>query len=246
MSVLDINTTVGQLVTERPGRARIFERLGIDYCCGGKRPLVEACTERGLNPESVLNELAADEQHETPQERDWAAAGLSELADHIEATHHAYLHEELPRLTALVTKVAAVHGEREPGLQELKEVFAGLRDELEMHLAKEEQVLFPMIRQLDLAQTLPQFHCGSVNNPIRVMEFEHDNAGAALARIRELTHDFTPTPEACNTYRAMLDGLAVLEKDLHQHIHKENNILFPRATEMEARLSGGLQARTAR
>jgi regulator of cell morphogenesis and NO signaling len=237
MSVLDVNTTIGQLVTQRPGRARVFERLGIDYCCGGKMPLSEACADRGLDAQAVLDELAANEQASSGEERNWSDAGLTDLCDHIEATHHAYLRDELPRLGAMVDKVAAVHGDREPELRELVTVFRAFRSEIESHMAKEEQVLFPMIRRLDEAEALPSFHCGTVNNPIRVMEYEHDSAGAALARMRRLTHDFTPTPEACNTYRAMLEGLTALERDMHLHIHKENNILFPRASALEARLS---------
>jgi regulator of cell morphogenesis and NO signaling len=245
MSVLDVNMTVGRLVAERPRAARTLERLGIDYCCGGKRPLSEVCAERGMDARALLDAVTADECGGEggpgacrPEERDWSKAGLAELCDHIEATHHAYLREELPRLSALIAKVASVHGEREPDLHALARVFRDFRMELEAHMAKEDQVLFPMIRRLEEADTLPSFHCGSVNNPIRVMEFEHDNAGAALARMRELTRDYTPTPEACNTYRVMLDSLAVLEKDMHQHVHKENNILFPRASALEARLAG--------
>lgn len=237
MSVLDINMTVGQLVTERPRAARTLERMGIDYCCGGKRPLSEACAERGVEVQTLLDAVAAAECAGGAEERNWSDAGLGELCDHIEATHHAYLRDEIPRLSALIAKVASVHGEREPDLKALADVFRAFRMEIESHMAKEEQVLFPIIRRLEYSDSLPSFHCGSVNNPIRVMEFEHDNAGAALARMRELTHDFSPTPEACNTYRAMLDGLAVLEKDMHQHVHKENNILFPKASEMERRLS---------
>ncbi|HOB73027.1 MAG TPA: iron-sulfur cluster repair di-iron protein [Phycisphaerae bacterium] len=237
MSTLDVNVTVGQLVAERPRAARTLERLGIDYCCGGRRPLAEACAERGLEARAVLDAVAADENAGNGEERNWAEAALDELCDHIEATHHAFLREELPRLSALIAKVASVHGEREPDLQTLAGVFRDFCMELESHMAKEEQVLFPIIRQLEYASSLPRFHCGSVNNPIRVMEFEHDSAGTALARMRGLTRDYTPTPEACNSYRAMLDGLAVLEKDMHQHIHKENNILFPRASALEARLA---------
>lgn len=238
MSVIDMHTTVGQMVAEQPARARVFERLGIDYCCGGKRRLADVCEERGLDPLRVLDELAAQDRPRAAQERDWQAAGLAELCDHIEATHHAYLRNELPRLTGLVRKVASVHGEREPALRELEEVFDAFCMEIDSHMRKEEQVLFPMIRLLESAERLPSFHCGSVNNPIRMMEFEHDGAGDALARMRSLTQDFTPPPEACNTYRAMLEGLAVLEQDMHQHIHKENNILFPRASAQEARLAG--------
>lgn len=241
MSVLDINTTVGQLVTERPGRARVFEQFGIDYCCGGKKPLAEVCATRGLDPQAVMDALIAHEQQTGPEERDWSQASLTELCDHIENTHHAYLKAEVPRLSAMVNRIAAVHGDHEPHLHQLADVFEGFRREIESHMEKEEQVLFPIIRRLEEAEqagSCPSFHCGSINNPIAVMEHEHDSAGDALARMRALTHDYTPPSHACNTYRATLDGLSVLEHDMHRHVHKENSILFPRASALEAKLAG--------
>lgn len=238
MTTMNLNATVGELVTERPSRARVFEKHGIDYCCGGKMPLTEACGHRGVSVDLVARELAEADAAPSGEERDWAAAALTELADHIEQTHHAYLRRELPRLTQLVSKVASVHGERHPEMREALRVFMGLRSELESHMLKEEQVLFPMIRGLEQADGPMTFHCGSINNPIRMMEFEHDNAGDALARLRELTSDYTPPADGCNTFRATLSGLAELEQDLHQHIHKENNILFPRAARLEAELAG--------
>lgn len=155
------------------------------------------------------------------------------LADHIERIHHAYLHNELPRLEKMVIKVAKVHGAREPRLNQIKDLFLALSAELTTHLFKEEQILFPMIRQLEASNTLPMFHCGTVGNPVRQMEFEHDNAGLILAELRKLTDDYTPPEWACNTYRALLAALLTFEQDMHQHIHKENNILFPRAIALE-------------
>ncbi|MEP0841441.1 MAG: iron-sulfur cluster repair di-iron protein [Phycisphaerae bacterium] len=244
MRSFDANATVGQLVAERPSRARVFERFEIDYCCGGKQPLAEACAERGLDPESVLAELRAADAAPHPSETDWTTAPLGDLCDHIVAAHHAYLRRELPRLEAMSEKVAEVHGRREPHLRELAAVFAALHEELDQHMAKEEQVLFPLVRLLESSTALPSFHCGSVANPIRVMEHEHDDAGAALTRMRRLTGGYAPPPEACNTYRALLDGLAELEADLHRHIHKENNILFPRAAALEARLAASCRLAT--
>ncbi len=237
MNLLDIDASVGQFGTQQPSRARIFERLGIDYCCGGANPLSVACQDKGLDPQAVLRELTETaENHASDEQRDWSAATMSELADHIESTHHAYLRRELPRLTAMTMKVAAAHGQREPGLRELEAVFAEFRAELESHMEREEQVLFPLIRVLESAKTLPAFHCGSISNPIRVMVHEHENAGSALQRMRALTRGYQPSEEACNTYRAMLDGLAELETDMHLHVHKENNILFREANWAEARL----------
>ena len=237
MNELEIQT-VGQMVVERPQRSRVFDRLHIDYCCGGKRTLEEACTKRGLDLKTVLAELEAFDAEANTQPDAVRPANLTmtELADDIERTHHAYLREELPRLAGLVKKVSAVHGQAHPWLSGLTSVYAELVAELEPHMLKEEQILFPLIRELDQATTAPSFHCGSVGNPIRMMEMEHQNAGAALDRIREMTTDYEIPEGACNSFRAMLSGLEHLETDLHLHIHKENEILFPKASEMEAKL----------
>jgi regulator of cell morphogenesis and NO signaling len=238
MSQTLIETTVGQLVVERPSRARVFEKLGIDYCCGGKKPLGSAIEERGLDAGAVVAELEQEQTGAAPQGgRNWATASLTDLADHIESTHHAYLKAELPRLAQLTHKVASRHGDRRPELVEIYDVFSGLKAEMESHMMKEERILFPLCRRLDTAETLPPSHCGSVANPIEVMVREHEDAGDALARIRVLTNDYTPPPDACNTYRATFDSLRQLEADMHQHVHKENNILFPKAARAERLLS---------
>jgi regulator of cell morphogenesis and NO signaling len=237
MTIPAPETPVGQLVVERPGRARLFERLGIDYCCGGAKPLDRACREQGLDVATVLRELEATEAGDVgPDGFDAAGATMTELVDHVVAKHHAYLHRELPRLAALADRVVTAHVVRHPELSELRAVFRSLREELIFHMLKEEKVLFPVIKRLEAAAELPELHCGTVLNPIRVMEHEHDDAGAALARLRALTAGYTPPADACPTYRAMLDGLAELEADLHLHIHEENNILFPRARAAEEAL----------
>jgi regulator of cell morphogenesis and NO signaling len=238
MSAINTQDTVGQLVAERPVRGKIFEKLGIDYCCGGKRPLSEACAEKSLDVEAVVRELREAEAGQAAEETDWTTAPLGAFCDHIVGTHHAYLNEALPRLSFLTNKVNQAHGARHPELAELEDVFAELRAELEAHAMKEEMILFPLIKQLEAAETRPAFHCGSVNNPIRVMEIEHDHAGDALARMRALTGGFTVPEDGCNTYRVMIDALIELEADLHMHIHKENHILFPRAAALEASLKG--------
>lgn len=232
MTTLNEQMSVGQLVAERPARSRVFEGHSIDYCCGGKRPLDEACRKKGLDVATVLAELEAVGAEPGDDGVNPTDMTMTELADHIEQTHHAYLREELPRLTGLTAKVAAVHGERFAWLGDVKATYADLVAELEPHMQKEEQILFPMIRRLESSGSFG----GSVANPIAVMEHEHDNAGNALKRLRELTSDFTPPSDACNSFRAMLDGLATLEANTHQHIHKENNVLFVRAAEAEARL----------
>ncbi|MBC2592902.1 iron-sulfur cluster repair di-iron protein [Ruficoccus amylovorans] len=236
MTQPNAQTTVGELVRERPARSRVFEQHRIDYCCGGKRPLAEACAERKLDLALILRELeASDRADERLVDAD--AMSLSTLADHIEATHHAYLREELPRLDFMTRKVAAVHGDTEPRLRTIREVFIAFEQELSSHMLKEEQVLFPMIREIESTDTAPQFHCGSLANPISQMESEHDSAGNALAQFRSLTDDYTPPEWACNTFRALYDALAELERNMHQHVHKENNVLFPKALRREAQLA---------
>ena len=232
--LLNLDAPVGAWVAEHPSTARLFERLGIDYCCGGKRPLADACRTRGLLPQDVIAELQTTLDATSDEGRNWNEVSLSDLCDHIEQTHHAYLKEELPRLTAIVAKVVNAHGDRHPELAHLQQAFLALRAELEPHMQKEERVLFPAIRRLERSPVPPQFPFGSVAGPIHVMEEEHDHAGACLAAIRELTEDFRIPEGACNTYRVMLDSLRELEADMHQHVHKENNILFPRAAELEA------------
>lgn len=234
MSALDTATPVGDWVTHHPQTARVLEELQIDYCCGGHKPLAAACEQQGLDANVVTSRLndAIAQTTDTTQP-DWAKASPSELCDHIVTTHHAFLRGELPRLTQLVEKVADVHGASHPELNDLRSVYTELRAELEPHMMKEEQILFPAIHQLEQAASAPRFPFGTVANPIRMMEHEHDHAGDALKRIRGLTADFTPPDDACNTYRVMLDGLQNLEADLHQHIHKENNILFPMAQRLE-------------
>lgn len=233
MTTFQLDNTVGSIVRDHPALSRLFEHAKVDYCCGGQKTLDEACRQRGIDPQQFLAQLADYATSEIAPEANVTELSLTELADHIERIHHAYLHEELPRLEKMVTKVAAVHGEKEPRLTQIKDIFLALSAELAAHLMKEEQVLFPLIRQLEVSNTLPHFHCGTVVNPISRMEFEHDEAGAALAQLRQLTDDFTPPEWACNTYRTLFDALLTFEQDMHQHIHKENNVLFPRTILLE-------------
>lgn len=229
MTAIDIHTTVGQMVTDRPSRSRVFQKLGIDFCCGGKKSLEEVCKSKGLDARTVLDVLLASEAAPAASAgANPAEMGLTELCDHIETTHHAYLNQELPRLGAMVRKVAAVHGDRHPWMVEVNDVFSSFAAELDSHMMKEEQVLFKLIRGLEKGRGEH-----SIQQPLHMMEHEHDDAGQALEQMRKLTSDYTPPAGACNTFRAMLDGLAELEADMHQHVHKENNILFPRALELE-------------
>ena len=235
MNAFQVDDTVGDVVARCPVLSRVFDEAGIDYCCGGKKTLDQVCRERGLDSPALLATL--EESARAPAGEsvvDAAAMSLTELADHIEQTHHTYLRSEFPRLEKMTEKVASVHGEKNSRLHQIRETIFALTAELSSHMMKEEQILFPMVRQLDASETTPTFHCGSFINPIRQMESEHTHAGSALEELRDLTDGYTPPAWACNTYRAMLDALVRLEHDLHLHIHKENNVLFPRTLEMES------------
>ncbi len=239
MNTIDRNATIGAIVSQRLDRSRVFERYGLDYCCGGAKTVTEACSEKGVDPEKVFDDLkkAEAEQGQLPSD-DYSRMSLGSLVDHIVETHHAYLKQELPRLGGLVQKVAHKHGDSDQRLLRVKEVFTAFATELESHWNKEEKILFPMIKSLESAANSFELPPGVLRGPIRVMEHEHESAGSALAELRRLTDDFTPPEFACNTYRAMLDAIVQLEIDTHLHIHKENNILFPRAIELEQKLSG--------
>jgi len=234
MSAISTDTHVADLVLEQPGRARVFERFEINYCCGGKTPLATACSERGLDLEVVVAALE-ESRAGGAEDVDWTAASVGDLCAHIADHHHAYLHDELPRLRLLVTKVARAHDGGHPELGEVETTFAALADELEQHMAKEEQVLFPACVALEEG-TRGDFGFGSVEGPIRMLLHEHDEVAAGLERLRALTGAYEPPADACNSYRSMLDRLETLELDTHRHVHEENNVLFPRAVALEEAL----------
>jgi regulator of cell morphogenesis and NO signaling len=223
---------VASVVCEVPATSRVFERHGIDYCCGGRQPIADACRERGVDPATVLRELEAEAARPDAVPTDWREERVSALLDHILDRHHAYLRRELPRVRDLLAKVEKAHGANHPELfPELSRHYGRLHADLDMHLMKEEEVLFPAIRAMESGGG-GGFHCGHVSAPIQVMEYEHDEAGRILARLRELTGGYVPPPDACPTFRACYEGLAALEADLHMHIHLENNVLHPRALAM--------------
>jgi regulator of cell morphogenesis and NO signaling len=228
------NPTLAAIVDANPATARILERHQLDYCCGGQRTLEQACAARHLDPAAVLAELDGVPPEAAP---DWTTMGPAELVDHIESTHHRYLHAELPRLTALTDKVVGVHGTRHPELHDLATTYAALHDDLEPHLMKEERVLFPMIREIAAATTAPPFHGGIVGDPIRTMLLEHERAGELLAALRDITNEFQPPEDGCASYQALYRGLNELEADTHLHVHKENNVLFPAVLALEDALS---------
>ncbi len=237
MTVIEKTMTLGDLVNAYPEVARELERWGLDYCCRGGRTLTDACTSAGLDEALVVAELSAATKQRTANE-DWTAMDAMSLVDHIMATHHVYLWQELPRLTALLAKVTLAHGLKHPELREVSAIYEELRADLEPHMLKEERVLFPMVKELATATEPPAFHCGSVRNPISVMLSEHDRAGALLARLRDVTQGFAPPDDGCASYEASYRGLAELEADTHLHIHKENNLLFPMVVRMEATVVG--------
>lgn len=217
-------TPISQLVTEQPGRARVFMKYGIDFCCGGGESLSAACSRRGLAADDLVAELlAADATAPAPLPAWESLAGLTE---HLVETHHRYLKEVMPVIAQLVGKVAKVHGEGHPELVELERVYARFYQDMSAHLSKEEMVLFPMVRELENegSEGVRSF----IPRPVSAMELEHEEAGTDLKRMRELTNGFAPPPEACNSYRAMLRSLSELEEDTLMHIHKENHQLFPR------------------
>jgi regulator of cell morphogenesis and NO signaling len=236
---ISAKSTVRELAVEVPGATRIFERLGIDYCCGGGKALDEACRAAGVSVNEIVTSLEAAE-HPTGQageETDWQEEGLENLASYIVSKHHVFTRDELERLEPLLAKVCSVYGENRPELLSIKELFRELKNDLLPHMQKEEMVLFPYIIEMEKAvaghNPMPTPFFGTVRNPVRMMSLEHDAAGEILRNIRQLSSNFEPPAEACISYKTLYRALEELEQDLHQHIHLENNILFPRAVEME-------------
>jgi regulator of cell morphogenesis and NO signaling len=237
MPMTKTTTTLADVAATSLNAVRTLERHGLDYCCGGKQPFDEACVAKGLKPESVMREVE-QAQGAGASGKEWQTAPLGELVKHIVATHHEYLKLELPVLGNRLDKVHSVHGARDPEiLGRMVEVFASLRAELELHLHKEEAILFPFLEQYGDAEVqgrpMPPVPFGTIGAPIAMMEREHESAGGALVEIRALTNDYRLPPYACDTVRALYAGLQALEADLHVHIHLENNILFPRAIALE-------------
>jgi regulator of cell morphogenesis and NO signaling len=228
--------TVGQLVTENPGRARILENLGLDYCCGGKHLLSEACEEKGLDFPTVAAELLAYDAAHSAEGTDWSTAPLADLVDNIIRVHHEHLSEELPRIEYLAGRVKNAHSDKHPSLIELNDIVCGLSRGQLKHNSEEEKELFPKIKKLEAATSAADLDFNSLSSFIGNLEEEHAKAGAALEKIKELTHNYTPPSDTCNTHRVFLVALQELENDMHIHIHKENSILFPRALAKESEL----------
>ncbi len=234
--------TVRELALENPDATRVFEKLGIDYCCGGNKSLDEACRAANLQVNEVLSSLEAAKQatqdaHDAANGHNWQAEPLAALIAHIKSTHHKYVREETSRLAPLFEKVCAVHGKNHAELFDIRDSFRALSDELRLHLMKEEMVLFPYIVRMEESITehtsvLPA-PFGSVANPISMMTEEHEAAGNALRFIRQASGGYTAPADGCVSYKTLYQALSAFEADLHQHIHLENNVLFPRAAALE-------------
>jgi regulator of cell morphogenesis and NO signaling len=221
------DSRVSELAARMPATVKVFQEHGIDFCCGGKRPLAEACAERGIDVEVLVARLRTATP-DTGADRDWQTAPLHELVTYVQQRFHEPLRSELPRLATMMAKVVSRHGDHLPDtLHPLQETLANLQGELLEHMAREDAILFPAIVASEAGDGGTAG--GWITQPIAVMEAEHDQAGRALARMRELTADYTPPEWACPTFRGLYYGLAELEREMHLHVHLENNILFPRA-----------------
>ena len=236
--------TIREIAIASPETTRVFEEFKIDYCCGGRRPFADACIDAGLDPETVAERVAAAITANAANATDHAPESKSpgQLIEYIIAKHHVFTAQELERLTPLMEKVFTRHGEQHPELTELRTIFGELTASLLPHMQKEEMVLFPYIEALQGSlvngSALPKPHFGTVNNPIRMMMSDHDIDGDRLRRMREITNGYVLPEGACPSYGALYAGLADLERDLHRHIHLENNVLFPAATALERRVFG--------
>jgi regulator of cell morphogenesis and NO signaling len=229
-----LDQSLGDLVTRTPAAARVFERAGMDYCCRGNRPLAEAAQAAGVDAAAIAEEI---ESLDSPPDHAWQSLTPTALADHIVATHHAYLREELPLLTALAVKVERVHGARHPELANVRSLVGMLRADLDPHLDKEERVLFPAIRAL-MTDGSREFAFGAVANPIRMMNVEHEQVAEIFEGLRRASDDYAIPADACASYRSLYERLPALELDTHVHIHKENHVLFPAALERSEAVDG--------
>lgn len=238
------NLTLAQIVNSNHKAASVFEKYHLDFCCKGKRTLETACAEQQIPVHEIREELQSVLSENTGETSDFKKMSLTQLCDYIVDTHHAYVKKELPQLYAYLEKVSSKHGDRHPELKKIFQTFAAVKEEMESHMKKEEVILFPRIKEMEklsgTANGSLQLNIAYLKSPITVMEQEHDHAGSMLNEIRNLTSDYTPPQDACTTYRLSFAALQAFEIDLHQHVHLENNILFPGAVE----IFSGLQQKT--
>lgn len=230
------DSTVADIATQAPETIRVFQKHEIDFCCGGRIPLSQACATRQIDLEALLTELRQTVMPRS-DEPTWNDATLSAIIGHIQTRYHEELRGELPRIAAMVAKVVSRHGDQLPEtLLPLQQTFSALHDELITHMEKEDRVLFPFIVGIESGAPLPVADAATwMAGPISVMEADHDEAGSALATMRRLTDGYAPPEWACPTFRGLYHALATLETDMHIHVHLENNILFPRAMQAASR-----------
>jgi regulator of cell morphogenesis and NO signaling len=231
-------TKVKDIALSNPAATQILEDAGLDYCCGGGKSLHEACLHADVPAEEILNRLCENSKDISPEEANWTSALLGDLTRHIRERHHRYAREAIVRVQTLLEKVGAKHGENHPEITDIQRLFTEVGREMIMHMRKEEQILFPYIDALEKATSAhssvePPFF-QTVRNPIHAMMKEHDAAGELVKQIRNASSEYTAPADACTSYKALYQDLREFERDLHQHVHLENNILFPRAVEMEA------------
>jgi len=237
---------IGAIAAARPASIGVFERLGLDFCCHGDRSLEDACRDRSLDPDLVMREVEAAERSGGGEvQRSWADASMTELADHIEQTHHHFARGALLRLAESIPRCVAAHSEAHPELHEVASIVGTMAEDMHDHFIREERVLFPWLRRLDRQSEIHTGPPWSVKRPIDCMEHDHENLGVLFARVRALTQDLTAPADACATYRSVIETLRALERDTHIHIHKENNILFPAGLRAEAALNCSRPASSA-
>ena len=228
-----LDTTIRAIVADDYRAAAVFQRYGIDFCCGGNRSVDDASREAGISADEVLRAVAAATQSPDVNATRFNEWDLVRLTDHIVDKHHGFVRDAIPVLLGHTRKIRDVHGARHPELREVAELFTAVADEMTSHMWKEEHILFPFITALARGEEA-NAPFATVRNPIRMMEAEHESAGGAMARIREITNGYTPPGDACTTFKVCLQELEAFERDLHQHVHLENNILFPKAARLEA------------
>ena len=225
--------TLGQIAAKDLRKAEVFKKYGLDFCCGGKKTVKEACAEKGLDVTRIEKELQQADKLPVAQPLPYNEWSLAFLSDYIVNTHHLFVKKSLPDLAAYATKVAAVHGGSHAELAEIKELVQQMKAEMTTHMAKEEKVLFPYIKSLEGEASMGAPAIDSITRPVHMMEIEHESVGAKLAEIRKASHDYSIPEEACASYRMLYSMLEAFENDLHIHVHLENNILFPKAIELE-------------
>ena len=229
--------SLAQIVNNNHQAASVFEKYHLDFCCKGKRSLEQACTEQQLSISKVAEDLEnIFTKDNNGSVVDFEKMNLAQLTDYIVQTHHAYVKNEMPQIHAYLQKVSSKHGERHPELYKIFQTFSAVKEEMEGHMKKEELILFPRIKELeklaDNENADLQLNITYLQSPITMMEQEHDHAGNLLNDIRVFSNDYTPPQDACTTYQLSFVALKAFELDLHQHVHLENNILFPKALEI--------------